>query len=233
MTIVYLPLAHWVFDPGGWLAGRLHLLDFAGGTAVEVNSGAASLALAVVLGRRLGWPKEQARPHNLPAVMLGAGILWFGWFGFNAGSALAADGLAATAFLVAMLAGGTSMLGWLLAEQRRDGKPTTLGAASGAVAGLVGITPACGFVEPLGGAALVTIAYSGGLTYALARVLEKFVGLRAAPDDELAGIDEAEHAETGYDYGRIGAHITTTAAARAARAAPGSPAAAARSGPAR
>ena len=283
VTIVYLPLAHWVFDPSGWMASKLHLLDFAGGTAVEVNSGAASLALAVVLGRRLGWPKDQARPHNLPAVTLGAGILWFGWFGFNAGSALAADGLAATAFLNTMLAGGTGMLGWLVVEQRRDGKPTTLGAASGAIAGLVGITPACGFVEPLGGAAigflagliaalairlkyrfkfddsldvvavhgiggltgllatgllattavnaagaaglfygggftqlgrqalaaLVTIAYSGGLTYAIAWVLEKTVGLRAAPDDELAGIDEAEHAETGYDYGRIGSHFTT------------------------
>jgi ammonium transporter, Amt family len=293
VTIVYLPLAHWVFDPSGWMASKLHLLDFAGGTAVEVNSGAASLALAVVLGRRLGWPKDQARPHNLPAVMLGAGILWFGWFGFNAGSALAADGLAATAFLNTMLAGGTGMLGWLVVEQRRDGKPTTLGAASGAVAGLVGITPACGFVEPLGGAAigflagliaalairlkyrfgfddsldvvavhgiggltgllatgllattavnaagadglfygggfiqlgrqalaaLVTIAYSGGLTYAIARVLEKTVGLRAAPDDELAGLDEAEHAETGYDYGRIGSHFTP-AAARASRDAP-------------
>jgi Amt family ammonium transporter len=303
VTIVYLPLAHWVFDSRGWMVSRLHLLDFAGGTAVEVNSGAASLALVMVLGKRLGWPKEQGRPHNLPAVMLGAGILWFGWFGFNAGSALAADGLAATAFLNTMLAGGTGMLGWLLVEQRRDGKPTTLGAASGAVAGLVGITPACGFVEPLGGAAigfaagliaalairlkyrfgfddsldvvavhgiggltgllatgllattavnaaganglfygggltqlgrqaiaaLVTIAYSAGLTYAIARVLDKTIGLRAAPDDELAGIDEAEHAETGYDYGRLGSHIATAAVpARAAHDTPADPGAARR-----
>ncbi len=138
VTLVYLPLAHWVFDApgltgpggGGWMAGRLHVLDFAGGTAVEVNSGAASLALVLVLGRRAGWPRDPARPHNLPLVMLGCGILWFGWFGFNAGSALGANWLAATSFVNTMVAGGTGMLGWLLVEQRRDGKPTTLGAAS-------------------------------------------------------------------------------------------------------
>jgi Amt family ammonium transporter len=210
-------------------------------------------------------------------VMLGAGILWFGWFGFNAGSALAADGLAATAFLNTMLAGGTGLLGWLIIEQRRDGKPTTLGAASGAVAGLVGITPACGFVEPLGGAAiglaagivaalairikyrlgfddsldvvavhgiggltgllatgllattavnaaganglfygggltqlgrqalaaLVTIAYSGLLTLAIAALVNKTLGLRVTSEAELGGIDEDEHAETAYDHGRF------------------------------
>ena len=282
MTIVYLPLAHWVFDPDGWFVAKLHLLDFAGGTAVETNSGAASLALAFVVGKRVGWPRDQPRPHNLPLVMLGAGILWFGWFGFNAGSALAADGLAATAFLNTMLAGGTGLLGWLVIEQRRDGKPTTLGAASGAVAGLVGITPACGFVEPLGGAAiglaagviaalairlkyrfgfddsldvvavhgiggltgllatgllattavnaaganglfygggltqlgrqalaaLVTIAYSGLLTLAIAALVQKTLGLRATREAELAGIDEAEHAETAYDNGRFATHHT-------------------------
>jgi Amt family ammonium transporter len=178
VTIVYLPLAHWVFDPNGWLVSKLHLLDFAGGTAVEVNSGTASLALAVVIGKRVGWPREQPRPHNLPMVMLGAGILWFGWFGFNAGSALAADGLAATAFFNTMLAGGTGMLGWLIVEQKRDGKPTTLGAASGAVAGLVGITPACGFVEPLGGAAIGLLA---GIIAALAIRLKYRLGF----DDSL------------------------------------------------
>jgi Amt family ammonium transporter len=178
VTIVYLPLAHWVFDPSGWMVSKLHLLDFAGGTAVEVNSGAASLALAVVVGKRVGWPREQPRPHNLPMVMLGAGILWFGWFGFNAGSALAADGLAATAFLNTMLAGGTGLLGWLIIEQKRDGKPTTLGAASGAVAGLVGITPACGFVEPLGGAAIGLVA---GIVAALAIRLKYRLGF----DDSL------------------------------------------------
>jgi Amt family ammonium transporter len=181
VTVVYLPLAHWVFDApgltgphsaGGWMVARLHVLDFAGGTAVEVNSGAAALALAVVVGRRRGWPRDPVRPHNLPLVMLGCGILWFGWFGFNAGSALGANGLAATAFLDTMVAGGTGMLGWLLVEQRRDGKPTTLGAASGAVAGLVGITPACGFVEPLGALAIglvagVVAALAVGLKYRL------------------------------------------------------------------
>jgi Amt family ammonium transporter len=178
VTIVYLPLAHWVFDPNGWMVSKLHLLDFAGGTAVEVDSGAASLALAFVVGKRVGWPREQARPHNLPMVMLGAGILWFGWFGFNAGSALAANGLAATAFLNTMLAGGTGMLGWLIIEQKRDGRPTTLGAASGAVAGLVGITPACGFVEPLGGAA---IGLAAGVIAALAIRLKYRLGF----DDSL------------------------------------------------
>ena len=178
VTVVYLPLAHWAFDPNGWLVAKLHLLDFAGGTAVETNSGAASLALAVVVGKRVGWPREQSRPHNLPMVMLGAGILWFGWFGFNAGSALAADGLAATAFLNTMLAGGTGMLGWLIVEQKRDGKPTTLGVASGAVAGLVGITPACGFVEPLGGAAIGLVA---GIVAALAIRLKYRLGF----DDSL------------------------------------------------
>ena len=294
VTIVYIPLAHWVFDPHGWMAARLHLLDFAGGTAVEVDSGAAALALALVVGKRLGWPRELTRPHNLPAVMLGAGILWFGWFGFNAGSALAADGLAATAFLNTMLAGGTGMIGWLVVEQRRDGKPTTLGAASGAVAGLVGITPACGYVEPIGGvvigfaagviaavavglkyrfgyddsldvvavhgvggvtgllatgllattavnpagadglfygggvtqlgrqmlAVLVTIIWSGGLTFAIAWAAQRTVGLRAAPEDELVGIDEAEHAETGYDYGRLSPHMTASHVASAPREPP-------------
>ena len=181
VTVVYLPLAHWVFDApgltgphsaGGWMVARLHVLDFAGGTAVEVNSGAAALALVLVVGRRRGWPRDPVRPHNLPLVMLGCGILWFGWFGFNAGSALGANGLAATAFLDTMVAGGTGMLGWLLVEQRRDGKPTTLGAASGVVAGLVGITPACGFVEPLGALAIglvagVVAALAVGLKYRL------------------------------------------------------------------
>ena len=295
VTIVYIPLAHWIFDPQGWLVARLHVDDFAGGTAVETNSGAAALALAIVVKRRIGWPKEQARPHNLPMVMLGAGILWFGWFGFNAGSALAADGLAATAFLNTMLAGGTGMLGWLLVEQVRDQNPTTLGAASGAVAGLVGITPACGFVEPLAGAAvgllagvicalagtlkyrfgfddsldvvavhgvggvtgllltgllataaanpaggngvlhgggfallghqalavLVTIAYSFVLTFGIAWAVEKTVGLRAARDDELLGLDEAEHAETAYDHGRLGAHLAGLHSRTAHQEAPG------------
>ncbi len=137
-----------------------------------------ALLAGAVVGKRLGWPRDQVRPHNLPMVMLGAGILWFGWFGFNAGSALAADGLAATAFINTMLAGGTGMLGWLIVEQRRDGKPTTLGAASGMVAGLVGITPACGFVEPLAGAAVGLLA---GVACALAVTLKYRFGY----DDSL------------------------------------------------
>jgi Amt family ammonium transporter len=167
VTLVYLPLAHWVFafdgfagpgTTGGWLVNKLHALDFAGGTAVEVNSGAAAVALAIVIGQRHGWPRQAIRPHNLPFVMFGAGLLWFGWFGFNAGSALGASGVAATSFLNTTTAAATAVVGWLLVEQFRDGKPTTLGAASGAVAGLVGITPGCGYVEPLGAAAIGLVA---------------------------------------------------------------------------
>lgn len=165
VSVVYLPVAHWVFSSGGWIASKLHALDFAGGTVVEVNSGAAALALAVVLGRRHGWPQQAMRPHNLPFVMFGAGLLWFGWFGFNAGSALGANGVAATSFVNTAVAGATAVLGWLVVEQVRDGKPTTLGAASGAVAGLVGITPGCAYVEPLGALAIGLVA---GVVCALA-----------------------------------------------------------------
>ncbi|GHF53441.1 Amt family ammonium transporter [Amycolatopsis bartoniae] len=282
VTLVYLPLAHWVFAfdgfsgpgmAGGWLVNKLHALDFAGGTAVEVNSGAAAVALALVVGRRHGWPRQPVRPHNLPFVMLGAGLLWFGWFGFNAGSALAANGVAATSFVNTTVAAGTGVLGWLVIEQARDGKPTTLGAASGAVAGLVGITPGCGYVEPLGAAAIGLVAgvvcslaiglkyklglddsldvlavhgiggfaglllvglfatkgandagadglfYGGGLdqlwrqavaavaalgyslavTFVLAWIIHRALGLRADRESELDGIDEAEHAESAYD----------------------------------
>jgi Amt family ammonium transporter len=161
-TIVYFPVAHWVFffdnGHGGWIAEGLKAFDFAGGTAVHVNAGAAGLALALVLGKRVGWPKEKFKPHNLPMVLLGAGLLWFGWFGFNAGSALAANGLAAIAFVNTQVATGAALLGWIIVEWLRDGKPTTLGAASGAVAGLVAITPACATVEPMGAIALGLIA---------------------------------------------------------------------------
>jgi Amt family ammonium transporter len=148
--LVYVPVAHWVWGPGGWIREGLGALDFAGGMPVEITSGASGLALCLVLGPRLGFKKEAMRPHNLPMVMLGAGLLWFGWFGFNAGSALGANGLAAAAFLNTLTAGCTGLLGWLLVEQRRDGHPTTLGAASGAVAGLVAVTPSCGSVSLLG-----------------------------------------------------------------------------------
>ena len=135
---------------GGWIGDRLGALDFAGGTAVEINSGFSSLALAIVVGRRIGWRRDPMRPHNLPLVLLGAGILWFGWFGFNAGSALAANGLAATALINTQISTACAALTWVVVERLRDGKATTLGVASGAVAGAVAITPACGFVTPVG-----------------------------------------------------------------------------------
>lgn len=175
-TLVYLPVAHWVFffddGQGGWIGDRLGALDFAGGTAVHVNAGAAALALALVLGRRIGWPREQLRPHNLPLVLLGAGLLWFGWFGFNAGSAVAANGLAATAFINTQVATAAAALGWILVERLRNGHATTLGLASGAIAGLVAITPAAGSVEPLGAIVVGAIAgpacaYAVGLKYRL------------------------------------------------------------------
>ncbi len=153
-TLVYLPIAHWAFafddGQGGWIGDRLGALDFAGGTAVEINSGFSALALALVVGRRLGWRRDPMRPHSLPFVLLGAGLLWFGWFGFNAGSALSAGQLAATAMINTQVATATGALSWVIVERFRDGKPTTLGIASGAISGAVAITPACGFVDPIG-----------------------------------------------------------------------------------
>ncbi|WP_037066713.1 ammonium transporter [Pseudonocardia acaciae] len=283
--LVYLPLAHWVFavdgyaaEHGGWIANRLKALDFAGGTVVEINSGASALALALVLGRRRGWPRDPMRPHNMPNVLLGAGLLWFGWFGFNAGSALAVGAVAANAFATTMTASAAAVISWLVYEQVTDGRPTTLGAASGAIAGLVAITPACGFVDTwgalvIGGAAGVVCAlaiklkyrlgyddsldvvalhgvggllgtvllglfatakvnpagadglfYGGGLgqlgrqvvaaavamCYAfavsllLAWLVRVTIGFRVHGDIEHAGIDEAEHAESGYDLSTVG-----------------------------
>ena len=170
VTIVYFPVAHWVFAFGnkvgdkvtgaGYLAAK-GLEDFAGGTAVHINAGAAGLALALILGKRHGWRKESMRPHSLPLVLLGSGLLWFGWFGFNAGSALAANGLAGLAFMNTQVATAGALLGWIIVEKIRDGHPTSLGAASGAVAGLVAITPACAFVAPW--AAVVIGVIAGGL----------------------------------------------------------------------
>ncbi len=180
-TIVYFPVAHWVFafdgatagpdSLGGWIANTLAALDFAGGTAVHINAGAAGLALALVLGRRLGFGKEPLRPHNLTLVMLGAGMLWFGWFGFNSGSAIAANNFAALAWINTFVAPGAAALGWLITERLRDGHPTSLGAASGVVAGLVAITPAAASVSPLGAIAIgllagVLCALAVGLKYA-------------------------------------------------------------------
>jgi Amt family ammonium transporter len=283
-TIVYFPVAHWVFsfdgvtgEHGGWIANKLHAIDFAGGTAVHINSGAAGLALAIVLGRRKGWPGTPMRPHNLPFVMLGAGLLWFGWYGFNAGSALSSGGVAASTFVTTTVATGTAMLAWLLVEKIRDGHPTSLGAASGIVAGLVAITPSCSSVNVLGalaigfiGGALCALAvglkfkfgfddaldvvgvhmiggltgtlligflaapeapaavkglfYGGGfdqlwrqaigafavlgysfiVTTILALILKYTIGLRLDEEDEVNGIDEAEHAETAYDFSTVG-----------------------------
>ncbi len=176
-SLVYFPVAHWVFffggpdaGDGGWIADRLGAYDFAGGTAVHINAGAAALALVLVVGKRVGFKRDPMRPHNLPFVMLGAGLLWFGWFGFNSGSAVAANGTAGLAFINTQVATSAALLGWILVEQFRDGKPTTLGAASGAVAGLVAITPACAFVSPLGAVALGFVAgaicaFAVGLKY--------------------------------------------------------------------
>jgi Amt family ammonium transporter len=271
VILVYSPLAHWVWG-GGWLAQR-GALDFAGGTVVHIASAAAALAGAIVIGRRKGWGKENFRPHNLPMTVLGAGILWFGWFGFNAGSALAADGLAGSAFVATQLSAAAAMLSWLLLEKIQHGKATTLGAASGAVAGLVAITPAAGFVEPgpaliiglIGGAlcyfgvnlksrfgfddaldvvgihgiggitgalltgvfattlvneggadgllngggwgimleqtigVVATIAFSFGVSFILFKGIDLVMGLRVSEEDEEVGLDQSEHAETGYE----------------------------------
>jgi Amt family ammonium transporter len=162
ITLVYIPVAHWAFasqgGQGGWIIDKLTALDFAGGTVVEINSGAAALALVLVLGKRDGFRRDPMRPHNMPLVLLGAGMLWFGWFGFNAGSALSAGSLAATAMINTQIATAAASMTWVLFEKRRDGKATTLGVASGAVAGAVAITPACGFVNPLGALILGLIA---------------------------------------------------------------------------
>lgn len=177
-TLVYFPVAHWVFAFGnkvgdtvtgaGFLASK-GLEDFAGGTAVHINAGAAALALTIVLGKRVGWRKESMRPHSLPLVMLGSGLLWFGWFGFNAGSALAANGVAALALINTQVAAAAALAGWLLIEKIRQGHPTSLGAASGAVAGLVAITPACAFVAPW---AAVVIGFLAGILCSMATGLK-------------------------------------------------------------
>jgi Amt family ammonium transporter len=270
---VYAVVAHWVWAPGGWLF-KLGVLDYAGGLVVEIVSGASALALALVLGPRIGFKVDAMRPHNLPFVLLGVGLLWFGWFGFNAGSALAANGTAAAIFLNTLVAGCLGMLGWLSVEQIRDGRPTTFGAASGVVAGLVAITPSCGTVNTLG-AAVVGVAagivcsfaiglkfrfgyddsldvvgvhfvggvvgvlligflatavmtggpqglfYGGGLaqlgkqalamvvvaayafimSFGLAKLIDRTIGFRLSPEDETAGVDFTQHAESAYAEG--------------------------------
>lgn len=184
-TLVYFPVAHWVFafdgfvaEKGGWIANGIKAIDFAGGTAIHINAGAAALALVFVLGNRHGFGKEPMRPHNLTLVMLGAALLWFGWFGFNAGSALGAGTTAAFTFVTTLAATAAAACGWLATEHFRDGHATSLGAASGVVAGLVAITPACSSVTPLGAVAIGLIA---GVLCALAVGLKHRFGY----DDSL------------------------------------------------
>ncbi|TDK84757.1 ammonium transporter [Mycolicibacterium mucogenicum] len=278
--VVYSVIAHWVWGPDGWLA-KLGALDYAGGLVVEIASGASALALAIVLGPRIGFKQDAMRPHNLPFVLLGVGLLWFGWFGFNAGSALAANGTAAAIFLNTLVAGCLGMLGWLTVEQVRDGKPTTFGAASGVVAGLVAITPSCGTVNTLGALVVGLLAgvicsfavglkfklnyddsldvvgvhfvggvvgvvligllatdvmtggarglfYGGGFaqlgkqllamavvavyaftaTFVLGKIIDKVMGFRLSAEDETAGVDFTQHAETAYAEGVHG-HLGT------------------------
>ena len=279
-TIVYFPVAHWVFDlngdNGGWIY-KLGVIDFAGGTAVHINAGAAALVLAIVIGRRIGWPKTPMKPHNLTLVMIGAALLWFGWFGFNAGSQIAADNSAAVVFLNTFVATCAAGLAWLATERIRDGHATSLGAASGVVAGLVAITPACSAVSPLGAIAIGAIAgvlcalavgmkyrfgfddsldvvgvhlvgglvgtllvgflateaapagvngllYGGGagqlgkqaigagavlayslvVTLVIALIIKAVIGFRIGEDEEVSGIDLAEHAESAYVLGESG-----------------------------
>ena len=175
--LVYSPLAHWVFSPTGWLFKR-GALDFAGGAVIHINAGVAALVLVLVIGKRRGWPGEAMHPHSLPLTLLGTGILWFGWFGFNAGSALAADGIAAQALVNTNLAAAAAMLGWLVVERIKDGKATTLGGASGAVAGLVAITPCAGYVT---GLAPLAIGAAAGIICYLAIQLKFKLGY----DDSL------------------------------------------------
>ena len=213
-TIVYFPVAHWVFAFGnkvgdtvtgtGFLAGK-GLEDFAGGTAVHINAGAAGLALAIVLGKRVGWRKEAMRPHSLPLVLLGSGLLWFGWFGFNAGSALAANGIAGLAFMNTQVATAGAVLGWLLVEKIRNGHATSLGAASGAVSGLVAITPACAFVAPW---AAVVIGLFAGIFCALAVSLKYKFGF----DDSLdvVGVHLVGGVWGSLAIGLFGTHVVNS-----------------------
>ncbi len=170
-TLIYDPLAHWVWGVDGWLH-RLGALDFAGGTVVHISSGTAALAGALILGKRMGYPREPTPPHNLVLSVTGAGLLWVGWFGFNAGSALAANGLAVSAFVATHLGAAGAALGWMTAEWSVGGKPTVLGVASGAVAGLVAITPASGYVAPI--PAIIIGLAAGVLCFFAVRMKPRF-----------------------------------------------------------
>ncbi|MCA1720395.1 MAG: ammonium transporter [Actinobacteria bacterium] len=223
-VLVYAPLAHWAFAPSGWMA-RFGILDFAGGYVVEINCGAAALAIALVVGHRHGWPRDAMPPHSLPLTLLGAGLLWFGWFGFNAGSALRADGLAVHALVNTHLAGAGGLIAWIGMERLRNGAATTLGAASGAVAGLVAITPAGLFASDSFNPGVVRegLLYGGGLdllgrqavgvlavtafsfcaTYLVARAVDLVLPLRVSEEAEVTGLDQALHSESAYDFGSV------------------------------
>ena len=179
-TFIYDPLAHWVWGKGGWMGvnGGMGALDFAGGTVVHISSGVSALVAALMFGKRIGYPQEAMPPHNLPLSIIGASLLWVGWFGFNAGSALAADGLATSAFVATNTATAAATLSWMAMDWIFRGKPTVLGAASGAVAGLVAITPASGFVGPI---SAIWIGIAGGVVCSIACSLKPKLGY----DDSL------------------------------------------------
>jgi ammonium transporter, Amt family len=170
-TFVYFPICHWVWGQGGWL-GEMGALDFAGGTVIHINSGAAALVACLMLGKRKGYGRDAMHPHSLPLTVLGAGLLWFGWFGFNAGSALSAGPVAVLALMTTQVATGAGLLAWILAEWKLQGKPTVLGAASGALAGLVAITPGAGFVSPI--SAMIMGGVAGVLCYSAVLAKSKF-----------------------------------------------------------
>jgi len=178
LTVVYAPIAHWVWGPNGWL-GAMGVLDFAGGTVVHINAGIAGLIAALMLGKRKGYPKTAMPPHNLGYTVMGASLLWVGWFGFNAGSAVASNGAAGMAMAVTQIATAAAALAWMFAEWVSHGKPSVLGIASGAVAGLVAITPASGFVGPMG--SLILGAIAGVVCFLAAAKLKKAIGY----DDSL------------------------------------------------
>ena len=284
-TLAYFPLAHMVWG-GGLLSGsadglaarlfgtvhgvaRIAPIDFSGGTVVEINAGMAALVVVLIIGKRMGFGSQPMRPHNVPLVMLGSGILWFGWYGFNSGSAFGANATAALVWVNTTVAGCAAMVGWLVLEKLRDGHPTSIGAASGIVAGLVAITPACGNVTPLGAMAvglvagllsayaiglkfklgfddsldvvgvhlvsgfwgtvalgffargtglvygewrqlvvqfviaLVSLVYAAVVTAGIGFALKATMGWRVSDEDEAAGIDQAQHAETAYDFGSV------------------------------
>jgi Amt family ammonium transporter len=203
-TVIYDPLAHWVWG-GGWI-GSMGALDFAGGTVVHISSGAAALAAAFMFGKRIGYGREPMAPHFLPYSVIGASLLWVGWFGFNAGSALTASGLASTAFVTTNTATAAAVLGWVFIEWTLRGKPTVLGAASGAVAGLVAITPAAGFVTPM---AAIIIGLGGGIFCFFAVNLKSKLGY----DDSL---DVVGVHGVGGTWGALATGLFATTAVNAA-----------------